>query len=1231
MDERQDIEQAIKTLEAQRPILGDAVVDPAIGGLRRQLAGLYPRTTPVQERRLVTVLFLDVVGSTQMGQQLDPEDVLEIMDGALQRFTVIIEQHHGRVDRYLGDGLMAIFGTPTAHEDDAAQAVRAGLAIAADGRQYAQEVAGRLQGQKFQVRVGINTGQVALGGATFANYTAMGTTVNLAARMESAAPPGGVLISRETYQHVQGLFEVDGPHAIMVKGSATPIETYAILGVRPRSFHVRSRGVEGIETRLVGRRAELSRLQQGWKRVRKEGRFLALTITGDAGVGKTRLLYEFEKHLEKMTGDGRIFKGRATPESQNVPGGLIRDIFALAFNIQESDSGFEARCKLESGFCRWLGEGEGDPAAHFIGQFIGFDYHNSPHLARIMHDGQPDARQLRDRAGVALRGFFSKTAADSPAIILLEDIHWADNSSLEMLAYLARGLAQQPVMVVSLTRPNFFERMAGWGSDFPDHERLDLRPLSPDASQHLIHEILRKVQQVPDSVRDLVVNKAEGNPFYLEEIIKMLIEDGVIVKGTPFWWVEPTRLDVERIPTTLAGVLQASLDRLSPEERTILQQASVVGRTFWDAVVARINEQVNEAITQDEVQKALDMLRGKEMIFRRETSAFARAQELIFKHAILREVTYESVLKRVRRIYHGLVADWLIENSGERSGEYTGLIAEHLERAGDRERAVEYLALAGRQAAAQYANLEAATYFGRAIDLTEPEDIERRAALFMAREAVYDLRGEREAQLADLKRLEAMAEALEIGVQAQIALRRANYAGLMNDYPATIEAAQQGIGLAQMAGKLGRQAEGYLQWGWALRRQGQNEEAQLQMTQALELAQQAGRRQVEADSLRSLGVAFEKDGYPEQADRYYQQALALYRRIGDRRGEGRALSGLGNLANGLRDFEKAKDYYGRNLAIAEEIGDRSGVGWACWWLGSVCHQAGEYGAAMEYYGRSLAVRREIGDQPAVALTLTHLGRTAQSQGLYDEARDYCQEALDLYLAIGDLSGVGWGHWWLAGICHQQADFAAAREAYEQVLKIRRQLGNDQNESATLGRLGQVCLEQGDYEAALGYFEEAQALNRANGDRWGEGYSLNYLGNVYCELGDFERARGYYEASLAIRERLGPEHMVCEPLAGLAVVSLELGDLAGAMGYVEKVWPHIEQSTSSGVTDLLRVYLGCLRVLRAGEDGRFGLLLRRANEVLEERSGRITNVNHRQAYLENIPTNRELRMLVLDTG
>jgi tetratricopeptide (TPR) repeat protein len=250
--------------------------------------------------------------------------------------------------------------------------------------------------------------------------------------------------------------------------------------------------------------------------------------------------------------------------------------------------------------------------------------------------------------------------------------------------------------------------------------------------------------------------------------------------------------------------------------------------------------------------------------------------------------------------------------------------------------------------------------------------------------------------------------------------------------------------------------------------------------------------------------------------------------------------------------------------------------------------------------------------------------------LYDEARAYCQEALDLYLAVGDMSGVGWGHWWLAGICHQQADFAAARHAYEQVLLIRRELGNDQNESATLGRLGQVCLEQGDYEAALAHFKKAQEVNRANGDRWGEGYSLNYLGNVSCELGEFEQARAYYQESLEIRQKLGPPHLVCEPLAGLAVVSLEAGELEAAMGYVEAAWEIVERPTLSGVTDVLRVYLNCVRVLQAAEDERAGPLLQMAQALLEKRSGRITNDGFRRAYLD-IPTNRELiRLFVLES-
>ncbi|MCI0398036.1 MAG: tetratricopeptide repeat protein [Chloroflexi bacterium] len=1223
MDERQQLEQAIATLEAQRAILGNAVVDPAIAGLRLRLDELLARPEPVQQRRQVTILFVDVVGSTQMGEHLDPEDVLEIMDEALQRFTRVVEQYHGQVDRYLGDGLMAIFGTPLAYEDDAERAVRAGLGIVEEAQRYALEVAGRWQVPHFQVRVGINTGLVALGGATEANYTAMGTTVNLAARLETAAPANSVLISHDTYQHVRGLFVTQARPPMQVKGSSEPVESHLVTAVRPRSFHVRTRGVEGIETRLIGREAELRQLQQALAAVQESGRFQAVTIVGEAGVGKTRLLYEFEGWSESLPGGIPAFKGRASLETQNLPGALIRDLFTLRFNIQESDAAAVARHKLEQGVSQALGPEEGLPAAHFIGQLIGFDFRHSPHLARLMPQGQLDARQLRDRAMLYLRSFFAAAAATAPTLILLEDIHWADASSLDLISGLAQALGQQPILLIGLARPTLLERQPAWGQNLPNHAPLNLAPLSPADSHHLVTEILQKVQEVPASLRDLVVNKAEGNPFYVEEIIKMLIEDGVIVKGTPFWWVEPTRLDTERIPTTLAGVLQASLDRLTPEERVILQQASVVGRTFWDAVVARINQAVNETISEEEVQKTLTALRGKEMIYRRETSAFARAQELIFKHAILREVTYESVLKRVRRVYHALVADWLIENSNERSGEYTGLIAEHLEKAGDRVRAIEYLRRAGEQAAAQYANAEAVAYFSRALELIDPDDLAQRYELLLARERIYDLRGEREGQKQALLELERLADALDEGKQAQVALRQANYAGITNDYSATIAAAQQAIALAQIVGDAGAQAAGYLQWGWALRRQGENEEAQLQMTQALELARLAQLRQVEADSLRSLGVAFDKHGDREQARGYYEQALTLYREMGDRRGEGRALSGLGNLANEQRDYAGARAYYQQNLDICHEIGDRSGEGWALWWLGTLCHQQQDYAGARQFYEQAVQVRREIGDLPAVAMTLTHLGRTAQYQGEYDAARVYCEEALQMYEVQGDRNGVSWAYWWLGGIYQRQADYALARAAYEQVLHIRRELDIDEGEALTLGRLGQVCLDQGDARAAQRYFAESLVISQDAGDRWSEGYALNHLGNVAFDLGDTAAAHDYYRQSLAVRQAIGASNLVVEPLAGLAQLCLAAGDLSQAQAYVEQIWSYLQRPSLRGIADLSRVYLACTRVLRAGEDGRLPELRQTALTWLQGQAAAINDEARRQTFLHGVATHRVL--------
>ena len=702
------------------------------------------------ERRTVTILFSDVKGSTAMAQHLDPEEVLEIMDGA---FDVLIEpvyRYEGTLARLMGDAVLAFFGAPIAHEDDPERAIRAALEIIAGAREYAARLEQERGISDFNVRVGIHTGLVVVGevGTDLrVEYTAMGDAVNLAARMEQSAPPGGILVTHDTYRHVRGVFDVQPQEPLLVKGRDEPVHTYLVQQAKPRAFRKPVRGVEGIETRMVGREAELKHLQEAFHTAVEDRELQVVTVSGEAGVGKFRLLHEFDIWSEALSEDFYYFKGRASRETQHLPYGLLRDLVAFRFQIQDSDPPATVRAKLEEGVAVALGEDDRSrKAAHLIGYLAGFAFGDSPHLGDL--DDDPQA--TRDRALGCLGDYLRGMAGQYPVLILLEDLHWADDSSLDALNHLALALAQAPVLIAAAARPALFDRRPHWGEGQPFHTRLDLQPLSRWDSRRLVAEILQKVAEVPQALRALIVAGAEGNPFFIEELVKMLVEDGVIVKGEEAWRVAAERLAGVRVPPTLTGVLQARVDRLPPEERTVLQQASVVGRLFWDRAVARINESSGEASADSEVVEHLSALRRREMVFLRETSAFADAQEYLFKHALLREVTYESVLKRVRRAYHGLVADWLLEQGGERAGEYTGLVADHLALAGRAAEAIEHLLQAGDRARGLYAHQEAIDAYKRALDLLKELGEDRQAAqtlmkLGLTYHNAFDFRRSREA------------------------------------------------------------------------------------------------------------------------------------------------------------------------------------------------------------------------------------------------------------------------------------------------------------------------------------------------------------------------------------------------------------------------------------------------------------------------------------------------------
>ncbi len=351
MSDRAAIEAAqaaLATLEAQRSVLGDAVVDAALAPLRERLAALQ---APAAEQQLkqATVLFVDIVGSTRLSQELDPEDVHAIVDGALARFTAIAQAHHGRVLQYAGDNMLAVFGADTAQEDDPEYAVRAGLAVLAEGARQGEQVRARHGQAGFDVRVGIHTGPVLLGGGVDAEGSIRGLTVNIAARMEQTAPPGALRISHDTYRHVRGVFDVEPQPPLVVKGRDAPLTTYLVQRAKPRAFRVASRGIDGVETPMVGRYAELGELCRSFDAVLADRCLVAVTIVGDAGLGKSRLLAEFQNTLETHPQSFWLLLGRSQPHSTLQAYGLLRDVLAWRFQIADGDSAELARRKLVEG------------------------------------------------------------------------------------------------------------------------------------------------------------------------------------------------------------------------------------------------------------------------------------------------------------------------------------------------------------------------------------------------------------------------------------------------------------------------------------------------------------------------------------------------------------------------------------------------------------------------------------------------------------------------------------------------------------------------------------------------------------------------------------------------------------------------------------------------------------------------------------------------------------------
>lgn len=1047
MSEREQLEQAILVLEGQRAILGDAVVEAALRSIREKLAGLQEAApSSEQQRKQATILFADISNLNALSETMDVEDVMDLINRLWQRVDRIIVAHGGTIDKHIGDEVMAVWGIQGAREDDPERAIRAALALQAEVERV--EVS---NGETpLRMRSGINTGPVLLGavGST-GEYTAMGDTVNVASRLADAAPPGKLLISHDSYRHVRGLFDVQTLDPLVVRGKREPVQAYLVVQAKPRVFRLGTQGVGGVETRMIGRTPELVRLQAALQRVSAGGTLEAVTVVGEAGLGKSRLLYELRSWVELLPETILLFNGRASQEMMHAPFALLRDVFAFRCNILDTDPAPVAREKLERGLARFFPDDEEALLkSHFIGHLLGLDFTTSPHLRGILDD----AKQIYDRARTYLVQLFATATVLRPTLLLLEDIHWADEESLTLLAHLLQQSRTRRLMVVCLARPTLFERRPGWMEEGAGLWRLlRLRPLTKRQSRQLVNEILRKLPMVPEALRELVVNAAEGYPFYVEELIKMLIEEGVIVRGEEEWEVEPTRLVTVRVPPTLTGILQARLDALPPDERETLQRAAVLGRLFWDSALAHLQQGSEVEV---DLAQTLARLAQRELIQRQPVSDFAAAAAYSFNHTLLREVAYESILKRQRRVYHLLAAAWVSSHGGSRVEEYAGLIAEHYERAGESALAAEWYSRAGNQALSTSANQAAIDYYQKALALLQGQ---ARGPLLLPLGTVLELVGEWEAAESRYREMLTLLS----------------------------EAAGAEDGKAEQGGGLRNQAQRAL--GQLLQKRGNYEEALGWLAQAQATCLALEDHDGLAQTLTAISEVHWSRGDFTTARGILEEARAISLKQANQATIVRSTNLLGRLAWRQGDLERARALLEENLHLVRTLDDKVNFAFSLNVLGIIAIQQGNFAEARMLLEESLALRQELGDKQGMARSCSNLGVLALLQGHYETARQRFEEGMALSQELGDSSHVARQHCNLGNVTRLQRNFDAARYHYRESLQICARLGDKQLIAYGLAGLAAVTVaatpDVAHARQALRWAAAADALLQTNGAVW----------------------------------------------------------------------------------------------------------------------------------------------------
>jgi predicted ATPase/class 3 adenylate cyclase len=789
----------------------------------------------VGERRVVTLLFCDVKGSTAAAEQLDPEEWAEIMNGAFEHLIRPIYRYEGTLARLMGDAILAFFGAPITHEDDPQRAVLAGLDILQGIRPYCDQVKRRWN-LEINVRVGINTGLVVVGevGSDLRmEYTALGDAINLASRMEQTAEPGTIQLTENTYRLIEPLFEFEQLGEINIRGKLDPVPVYRVVSAK--SEPGRLRGIEGLEAPLIGRDHEMAILRKALENLQL-GIGKIVCLVGEAGLGKSRLVAELISNWESQRREVPAFSTsneivQTLPQENRSPSrwidcqvmsydsarpyALFQQFLRRAYGITKNDSGEVIEEKLNL-ILETIPANDRENAIDIFNLVLG----NTQENTQLTLDGEAFQRELFD----LIRDVIHSLSLDQPIVLVFDDLHWADPASVELLQHLFPLVDQEPILLLCVFRPDrnapAWELMTKAERDFGHrYTEIYLNPLSEQHSNNLVDNLL-VISDLPVGVRQLISHHAEGNPFFVEEIVRTLIDRGLVIQDADgrHWQANPSLATSNiGLPDNLRGLLMSRIDSLEEDEKHTLQLAAVIGRRFNYQVLKALEGNGNGSLPPNpdlipsngsRLDHNLENLQKAQLIY--EVMRLPE-HEFSFRHALIQEAAYDTILLKKRREFHLRVAEFSENLYRERLEEHAALLEHHFYEAGD-DRALNYARKAGDNAFRLYANTEAITHYNRAIEIINSLPSESRDAfllkdLYTHRGRAYELNSLFSRAMANYEQMEQYArEHGEHSIELAALMSQAQIRSIPNE----LYSLEEGEKLCERALKLAREHQDQL-------------------------------------------------------------------------------------------------------------------------------------------------------------------------------------------------------------------------------------------------------------------------------------------------------------------------------------------------------------------------------------------------------------------------------------